>query len=267
MINALNINEMGDNLPTPELQAGERIDQLYSQDIQIIQSSQVFSFSLDAVLLAHFAKPPVKSTGRMVDLCSGNGAVGLFMAHRTQGEISMVELQPRLADMARRSIALNGLTDQITVYQQDLATVTDQIAKDSVDVVVCNPPYFADEPDSRKNPNPYLAIARHEIKTTLETTIQVTSDLLKMNGKAYFVHRPDRFLELATLMGKHRLAVKRVQFVYPKVGRDANIVLVEAIKDGKTTGMKVLPSLMTYDENGEYSRLVKKMLYGEWFRQ
>lgn len=253
---------MGDYLVTPELRSDERIDQLYSQDIKIIQSPSVFSFSLDAVLLANFAKAPAKKSGLLVDLCAGNGAVSLFMAHKTKGSIAMVELQERLADMAARSVQLNQLDNQITVYQQDLATITEKIAKDSVDVVVCNPPYFADQPASKKNPNEYLAIARHEIKTNLETVIKVSSDLLKMNGKAYFVHRPDRFLDLAALMAKHRLAIKRVQFVYPKVGREANIVLVEAIKDGQRTGMKVMPGLMTYDETGEYSKPIKKMLYG-----
>ncbi|MTV81301.1 tRNA1(Val) (adenine(37)-N6)-methyltransferase [Secundilactobacillus folii] len=254
---------MGDYLTTPELLAGERIDQLYSQDIKIIQSPQVFSFSLDAVLLANFARSPAKRTGLMVDLCAGNGAVGLFMAPKTRGHIAMVELQPRLADMAKRSVTLNHLDEQVTVYQQDLATITDQIPKDSVDVVVCNPPYFADLPASKKNPNQYLAIARHEITTSLETVIRVTSGLLKMNGRAYFVHRPDRLLDLTTVMGRHRLAIKRLQFVYPKPGRDANIVLVEAIKDGQASGLKISPALMTYDESGEYSAPVKKMLYGE----
>lgn len=252
---------------TPKLLPGERIDQLYSQDIKIIQSPQVFSFSLDAVLLANFAKAPLKQKGELVDLCAGNGAVGLFMAPRVKGSIAMVEIQPRLADMARRSVALNHLEDKITVYQQDLATIYDQIQKDSVETVVCNPPYFADLPDSKKNPNQYLAIARHEIATSLETVVEVTSGLLKTTGKAFFVYRPDRLLDLTSMMAKHRLAVKRLQFVYPKAGREANIVLVEAIKDGRMTGLKVLPSLMTYDESGDYSAPVKKMLYGDWKRR
>ncbi len=266
MIIATNINEMGDNLGDVKLLADERVDQLYSQDIQIIQSSQVFSFSLDAVLLANFAKAPASPKGKLVDLCAGNGAVGLFMAPRTRGKIAMVELQPRLADMAQRSVVLNDLADKVTVYNQDLAIITEQIPKDSIDVVTCNPPYFSDLPDSKKNPNNYLAIARHEIATTLNTVLATTSDLLKMNGKAYFVHRPDRLVELLALMTANRLAAKRLQFVYPKAGRDANIVLVEAIKDGKATGLKILPPIMTYDDHGdhgEYSPIIHKMLYGE----
>jgi len=213
-------------------------------------------------LLAAFAKLPAKSTSRTVDLCAGNGAVGLFMSHQTKGNIAEVELQPRLADMAQRSIALNGLTDRMPVYQGDLADVNQWIPKDSVDVVTCNPPYFADLPDSQKNPNPYLAIARHEITTTLDTVVATTSGLLKMNGKAYFVHRPDRLLDLLAAMRAHRLAPKQIRLVYPKPGKEANMVLVEAIKDGKPGGLRFLAPLTVYDAQGQYSPEVGHLLYG-----
>ena len=246
----------------PQLRPGERIDQLYSQDIQIIQSPEVFAFSLEAVLLAAFAKVPAKAKSLTVDLCAGNGAVGLFMSPRTSGQIAEVELQPRLADMARRSVALNQLDAQMTVYEGDLAAVNQWIPKDSADVVTCNPPYFADLPDSQKNPNRYLAIARHELTTTLATVVATTSGLLKMNGKAYFVHRPDRLLELLTLMQAQRLVPKRIRLVYPKPGKEANMVLVEAIKDGKPGGQRFLAPLTVYDATGHYTAEVGRLLYG-----
>lgn len=245
------------------LQPDERIDQLYSQDIQIIQSPEVFAFSLDAVLLADFAKLPARPTGVTVDLCAGNGAVGLFMSHKTRGKIAEVEIQPRLADMARRSIALNHLEDQMTVYEGNLADVNQWIAKDSVDVVTCNPPYFEDLPDSQKNPNQYLAIARHEILTDLATIVATTSGLLKMNGKAYFVHRPDRLLQLLDLMAANRLAPKRIRLIHPKPGKEANMVLVEAIKDGKSGGLRFLAPLTVYDAQGQYTPELEALLYGQ----
>lgn len=243
------------------LQEGERIDQLYAEGIKIIQSSEVFSFSIDAVLLANFPKIPKR--GRIVDLCSGNGAVGLFISHKTQGEIIEIELQERLADMARRSVALNQLEEQITVHQLDLKDSFTVVQPDSVDLLLCNPPYFKALPTNAKNPNPHLAIARHEIHTTLEEVIQVSSKLLKMNGRLALVHRPDRFLEIIDLMRKHRIAPKRIRFVYPKEGKDANVLLVEGIKDGKIDGLKFLPPLTTYGPDGEYTEEIKRMLYGD----
>ncbi len=132
------------------LHPNERIDQLYAAGIQIIQSPEVFSFSLDAVLLANFPKIPKR--GRIVDLCAGNGAVGLFVSQQTQGTVELVELQPRLADMAQRSITLNQLEAQVAVYQLDLKDSLTQIPADSCDLVLCNPPYFKNLPTNEKNP-------------------------------------------------------------------------------------------------------------------
>ncbi|MFZ8765216.1 tRNA1(Val) (adenine(37)-N6)-methyltransferase [Enterococcus diestrammenae] len=242
------------------LQPGERIDQLYAEGIQIIQSREVFSFSLDAVLLANFPKIPKR--GKIVDLCAGNGAVGLFIAKKTAATIEMVELQPRLAEMAQRSVALNQLEDQITVYNLDLKDSLSKIPADSTDLLLCNPPYFKNLPTNDKNPNPHLAIARHEIHADLHDVLRVSAKMLKMNGRFAMVHRPDRFLEIMQLMPQYRLAPKRVQFVYPKANKDANILLVEGIKDGKTDGFKVAPPLITYGADGEYTPEIKEMLYG-----
>ncbi|MEO2518512.1 tRNA1(Val) (adenine(37)-N6)-methyltransferase, partial [Enterococcus avium] len=168
------------------LRNGERIDQLYAEDIQIIQSSEVFSFSIDAVLLANFARVPKR--GKIIDLCAGNGAIGLFLSRKTTALIDQIELQPRLADMGKRSILLNQLENQMTMHELDLKKTFDVFKADSADLVVCNPPYFKELPTSQKNPNPHLAIARHEIHATLEDVVSVTAKLLKMNGRFAMVH-------------------------------------------------------------------------------
>ncbi|MBO2718342.1 methyltransferase [Lactiplantibacillus plantarum] len=245
------------------LHADERIDQLYSQDIQIIQSSQVFAFSLDAVLLGDFAQVAKGVKSQIVDLCAGNGAVGLFASAKTQGHITAVEIQPRLADMAQRSVVLNDLTQQMTVLNEDLLEITRQLPKDSVDTILCNPPYFKDRPQSVKNPNPHLAIARHELSANLDQILAVTSDLLKMNGKAYFVHRPERLDDLFSTMATNRLAPKRIRFVHPKAQREANMVLIEMIKDGKRNGVRIMPPLVVYRDDGEYREEVHTLLYGK----
>ncbi|MBV7391561.1 tRNA1(Val) (adenine(37)-N6)-methyltransferase [Enterococcus sp. ALS3] len=242
------------------LKNGERIDQLFAEGIQIIQSSEVFSFSIDAVLLANFARVPKK--GKIMDLCAGNGAVGLFISQKTAAEIEQIEIQPRLAEMAQRSILLNHLENQMTMHKLNLKDTLSIFRKDAFDLVVCNPPYFKELPLSQKNPNPYLAIARHEIETNLAEVIKMSADLLKTNGRFAMVHRPDRFLEILDCLRANRLAPKRIQFVYPKADKEANILLIEAIKDGKNDGLRFLPPLITYDDQGNYSPLLKDMLYG-----
>ncbi|MHC3377050.1 tRNA1(Val) (adenine(37)-N6)-methyltransferase [Ligilactobacillus equi] len=245
------------------LYAGERIDALYANDIKIIQSPQVFSFSLDAVLLAHFAQPIRKAKGLVVDLCAGNGAVALFMAYKTQAHIMAVEIQERLADMAQRSVQLNNLQDQIEVRNADLKDAFNYLTKDTVDTITCNPPYFPLEVESKRNPNEHLALARHEIAVNFAEICQISSGLLKMGGKLYLVHRPDRLPELITTLVENRLAPKRIQFIHPKPGQEANMVLIEAIKDGKPNGVRVLPAIVAADEAGNYTGLVKELLYGK----
>lgn len=242
------------------LQPGERIDQLVAQGIQIIQSPDVFSFSLDAVLLANFAAIPKK--GLIVDFCSGNGAVALFLSPRTKASIIGVEIQERLADMGKRSIELNQLAEQVSMKHLDIKDILSKIKSDSVDFITCNPPYFKEQPNSKKNPNPYYAIARHEIHLQLDDVFQSASKLLKMNGKIAMVHRPDRLMDILDSMRRHRIAPKKIQFIYPKHEKEANTILIEGIKDGKTDGLKILPPLYVYGKDNKYLPEIKAMLHG-----
>ncbi|WP_251546921.1 tRNA1(Val) (adenine(37)-N6)-methyltransferase [Limosilactobacillus caecicola] len=244
-----------------ELKPSERIDQLSSQGIQIIQSSEVFAFSLDAVLLADFVRPNHRHKLQTIDLCAGNGAIALFLNRKLGGQITAVELQPRLADMAERSVELNQLTDRYHVINADVKELFNYVKKDHFDIVTCNPPYFKSLPNSQKNPNQYLALARHELTIDLPTVADRMSGLLKMNGKGYLVHRPERLPEIIQVLEAHRLIVKRIRFAYPKPGKPANIVLIETIKDGRPDGMIVDPPLIIGDQNGDYTPAVEAMLH------
>ena len=243
------------------LKGDERLDYLLAESLRIIQSPSVFSFSLDAVLLSRFTYVPIKK-GRIVDLCSGNGAIPLFLSARTNAEIIGVELQERLADMATRSIHFNNLSDQITILEADVKGIAKKLGSEKFDVVTCNPPYFPAHEASEKNLKEHLAIARHEIHLTLDEAVQSASELLKQGGKATFVHRPGRLLDIVTAMRANRLEPKRIRFVYPKEGKEANTLLIEGIKDGKPD-LKILPPLYVYGDGGKYTEEVKEMLYGK----
>ena len=245
------------------LKKDERIDQLYSQDVRIIQNPHYFAFSLDAVLLENFVRRNHRQKLKIVDLCAGNGAIGSFLHDKLGGTFTEVELQPQIADMAERTILLNDLQDRYTVINDDIANVNDYISKDSIDIVLCNPPYFPVTAQSQKNPNKALAIARHEIATDLVTVIQKMSGLLKMNGHGYLVHRPDRLGEILQVCQENRLAPKRIQFIHPKPDRDANILLLEVIKDGRPGGVKVVPPLIVHGADNEYTPAVQELLYGK----
>lgn len=242
------------------LKTGERLDQLFSTDIKIIQNRDVFSFSVDSVLLSRFPKLPKK--GLILDLCAGNGAVGLFVSSQTQAKIVAIEIQERLADMAQRSSILNQIDQQFTVINDNLIHTCDHVGRAQVDLILCNPPYFKVDPTSNLNKSEHYLLARHEITTNLDDICRVSQQVLKSNGRLAMVHRPDRFLEILDTLRKYKLAPKRIQFVYPKRDREANMLLIEAIKDGSEQGLRILPPLIIHEDNGDYTAELRELYHG-----
>lgn len=243
------------------LKDDERLDYLLAEDLRIIQSPSVFAFSLDAVLLAKFVYVPIQK-GNILDLCCGNGIIPLLLSTRTKGMVTGVEIQVRLFDMAVRSINYNELQHRLHMIHGDIKEMPKTLGHGKYDVVTCNPPYFLTPSSDEINENEHLAIARHEIFCTLEDAVQASSYLVRQGGKVAFVHRPGRLMDIITLMRKYRLEPKRIQFVHPRIGKEANTLLVEAIKDGQPD-LKILPPLFVYDENQEYTPEVKEILYGK----
>ncbi|NJP39009.1 tRNA1(Val) (adenine(37)-N6)-methyltransferase [Alkalicoccus luteus] len=238
----------------------ERADYLPGGMI-IHQRPDVFTYSMDAVLLAMFADAARAES--VIDLCAGTGAIPLLLASKTQAAIRAVELQPKLCRLMERSISTNGLQEQIRVEERDLLTLNPAV-DGPVDLVTCNPPYFA-APKMRQPLEEAGAkqIARHEVACSLQEVTAKAAALVRPKGKAAFVHRPERMAELFAAMQQVNLEPKRVQLIHPKPGRDANILLVEAVKDG-APGMKVEHPWTVYQENGEYEpAFYKYVLKGE----
>ncbi|MFV9511748.1 tRNA1(Val) (adenine(37)-N6)-methyltransferase [Tepidibacillus sp. LV47] len=239
------------------LYANERIDDL-TETLKIIQSKEVFAFSMDAVLLAHF--PIVPRKGQIIDLCSGNGVIPILLSRKTSSTIYGVEIQERLVDMANRSIALNGLTSQIKMIHSDLKKAPRVFGKGVFDLVTVNPPYLP-LTGQTQNLNQQVAIARHEILTNLEEVIQISDQLLKVGGRLAMVHRPSRLVELISLLRDYRIEPKKIQFVHPHRHKEANMVLIEAKKRGGKE-LHVLPPLIVYGDNGEYTKEIHQIYYG-----
>ncbi len=242
-----------------ELRPSERIDDLLTHGLSIIQSEEVFSFSLDAVLLARFCSAPTK--GRIMDLCTGNGVIPLLLTTRTKAQIWGVDIQERLADMAIRNVNLNQLQQQLHMRQGDLRTIHQELGYGQFDLVTVNPPYLP-VPAGEQNMNEHVAAARHEIHCTLEDVISASSKLVKAGGKVAMVHRPTRLIDICCLMRKYRLEPKRVRYVHPRADEEAMMILVEGLKDGKAE-VRTLPPLIVYRDNREYCDELKEIYYGE----
>lgn len=235
----------------------ERADDLLRNNLKIIQADDVFSFSMDAVLLARFCSVPPR--GRIMDLCTGNGVIPMLLSTRTRADIWGMEIQERLADMASRSVRLNGLENRIHIEQGDLKECKGHGAG-SFDLVTVNPPYLPVRAGDQ-NGNLHFAAARHEIFCTLEDVLSAASRLTRFGGKAAMVHRPGRLTDILEGMRRVGLEPKRLRFVHPKAEEEANMVLVEGIRGGKPD-LRLLPPLVVYGPDGGYTAELIEVYYG-----
>ncbi|MGC5326780.1 tRNA1(Val) (adenine(37)-N6)-methyltransferase [Brevibacillus sp. SYSU BS000544] len=238
----------------------ERIDDLLTHDLKIIQSHEVFCFSMDAVLLGRFASVPKR--GKVIDLCTGNGAIPLIMSTRSPFvTFDGVEIQPRLHHMAERNVQLNHLESRITMHLGDVKDAPLKFGYGQYDLVTCNPPYMP-ATSGEQNENEHLAIARHEILLNLEDVIRVSSQLLKNGGKVALVHRATRLIDIVTLMRQYGIEPKRMRLVHPRQDAEPNMVLVEGSRGGKPE-LRIQPPLIVYKQGEEYCDELYEIYYGK----
>lgn len=245
----------------PELLEGERIDLLGRKGLRIIQNPQKFKFTIDAFLLTGFIEP--KKNHRIIDLGTGGGVLPLLIASRQEVQcICGLEIQPELASMAGRSVALNGLEGKITILEGDLRNLPDTLKPNSFDYVITNPPFFATV-QGIISENHALAKAKFEIDCTLEDVVKSAARLVRANGRVAIIYPAARLADLLLNMAKVHLSPARLRPVYPKPGVGANLVLMEARPSAKCP-LEVLPPLTINNETGEYSAEMNRIFNGDF---
>ena len=241
-----------------QLKDGERLDERTRNGYRIIQDPKRFCFGMDAVLLAGFAK--VKPGEKVLDLGTGTGILPILLEARTKGvSFTGLEIQPESADMAARSVRLNHLENKVHIVNGDIREADRLFGAGSYHVVTSNPPYMTDL-HGIKNPNEAKAIARHEILCTLEDVVSQAAKLLAPCGRFYLVHRPFRLAEILTCLCSHGLEPKRMRLVHSYEDREPNMVLIEALKGGRS-GMTVEKPLIIFEKPGVYRSEIREV-YG-----
>lgn len=240
-----------------ELKENERIDDLEIKGLKIIQNEKGFCFGMDSVLLSDFAKN-MKNNSTVLDLGTGTGIIPILLCGKTNlKKVVGIEIQQDVANMAKRSSQLNNLQDRFEVVNTNIIDLKNIYEKQSFDVIVTNPPYKK-ENTGITNENEAKLISRHEITANLEDFISISKDLLKDKGEFYMVHRPERLVDILSLMRKYKIEAKILKFVSPNKNKEPNLILIKGIKNANSF-LRVEKNLYVYNEDGKYTNEILKI--------
>lgn len=230
--------------PSPD----ETLDTFFDGRLQILQKKKGYRFSIDPVLLGQFSR--IRKNEKVIDLGTGCGILPLLLSQNTKAHSFVgVEIQKELTELANKNVRLNHLEDRVWILQKDFRELKEAFPPGSFDVVLSNPPYRKYR-TGRVNPAMDKAIARHEIKGTLEDLISIASYLLPPKGRCYLIFPALRTVDLLVVLRSQKLEPKRLQFVHPHVGEEAKFILSESIKDSGVELKVIDPLILPGDESG-----------------
>lgn len=233
-----------------ELHEGEKLEPLGNGVSVIVTDDN--HFSTDTVLLADFAAP--KKHERVIEFGAGCGAISLIWCRQEPPvHITAVEIQPQAAEMFRRSVELNHLTEKITVINEDLRRLADIIPAGSADMIAMNPPYKIGG-GGIVNDNENKRIARHETECTTDDITSAAARALRFGGRLCMCQRPERLTDVLLSMRNAGIEPKKLRFVQQREGKAPKLFLCEGRRGGKSGGLVMLPTLLIEDSGGGFSR-------------
>lgn len=239
------------------LKENERIDDLETNNLKIIQNNEGFCFGIDSVLLSDFAKN-IKNDALVMDLGTGTGIIPTLLCAKTKlKKVIGIEIQEEVCEMANRSIELNNLKNKFEIINDNILNLNKIYEKNTFDVVITNPPYKKKNTGILNESNKKI-ISRHEVTATLEDFIKVAKEMLKDKGEFYMVHRPDRLVDIFSIMRKYKLEPKLLRFVFSEKEQPPKLILIKGVKNAKPF-LKIEKNLYIYDENKNYSKEIKEI--------
>ncbi len=234
---------------------GESLDDLILGGLKVIQARQGYRFSLDAVLLAHFAQ--LDKVKNAVDLGTGSGVIPLLLACRKENfYITGIEIQPEAAERACRSVEYNALNERIRIIQGDIREIHRYLPSGQFELVVSNPP-FKKSGEGRVSQDPSTALARHEIALDFRGVVEASSYLLSPGGHFSFIHRTERLQDVIITLSEFNFRLTRMRTVHSFPHDESRLVLLETQKNGRKA-LKMLPPLFIYESPGNYGAEIKQ---------
>lgn len=231
--------------------------------IPIYQDRDLYTFTIDSVLLASFANVK-QNKEEILDLGTGVCPIPLYLTLKTKSHITGIEIQNVLYDLALKSVKMNMKEEQISLINDDMKNLNKYFAPHSFDHVLSNPPFFKTKEDSNVNPNSVKAIARHEVMITLDSLVKTAASNLKYLGKFSIVYRPERLGDLMEAMYRYQIVPKRIRFAYDtEESLEACHVLVEGVYKGRGSGLKVLKPLYIHPHESCHKDEILRIYNGE----
>ena len=232
----------------------ETLDSFYRGRILVLQKREGYRFSVDAPLLADFIQ--TKVSDEVLELGAGNGIISLLLSIKPFKHITAVEIQDSLADIARRNVKLNNLEGKVSIIQEDLRPYLPQ---KKFDVIFSNPPYIR-KGEGHLSFSEEKSIAKHELKCDIFDIMHKTGELLKSEGRAYFVFLTKRKKDLLQAVEMNRLKIKSLRFVCARKDSPPNLFLAECRFSSKRKSL--LPPFILYDEEGNYTPEAEEIFRG-----
>lgn len=238
----------------------EHIDDLLCQGLKIIQDDNSYRFAIDSVLLANFVKASRRD--KVIDLGTGSGVIALLLSAKTDArEIVGLEIVSDVFHRAVRSVEMNKLQDRVKIINGDIKNAVNIFGRESFSVVVTNPPYMTLK-EGKISSNTDLAVARHEVAATLQDVVKAASGLLTFGGRFYMVYRTVRVADALYEMKSQGLEPKLMRFIHPRAKDSPNLFLVMSQKGGGF-GVKMLPPLVVYKDDGSYTDEINEIYFGK----
>ncbi len=236
-------------------------DSLFNGDLQCFQAINGYRFSIDAVLIAHFFK--IEEDDRILDLGTGSGIIMLILLYRWKGKIQEVvgvELQQRLALLAKKNLLMNNFQQRGRIVEGDIKNLGPLVKPGSFDGVICNPPFFR-VGSGRSSLSEEARLARHQILADIEDFISAAALAVKNKGRVCFIYPAGQIAIFIALLDKYRLVVKRMQFIYsyPENQTDARLVLIECSKNGGAGTVIMCPLYIYQKKNGPFTAELQRM--------
>ena len=239
------------------LKDDEEIHDLGYKNLKIIQKKHGFKFGVDSILITDFSKR-IKKNSIVMDIGTGTGVIAILLAAKTTAsKIYAVEIQPDMADMAKRSVILNGLEKKVEVLNTNIKDILGYVNKNSIDVIVSNPPYKRIN-SGIKNTEKNKLISRHEVECNLEDITKKSKELLKDNGVIYMIHRPERIADVICSFRNNKLEPKNIRFVQSRINEAPKMFMIKAVK-GAGEFIKVEQPLIIYSSGTDYTDELKKI--------